>query len=78
MSNSWADGSILLLGLAGEHFMYLSLWKDEARMLPLEQSLCSAMPDGTAAAAAPSCPATSPGWQQCDTPRLGLLQYGTA
>lgn len=44
MSNSWADGSILLLGLAGEHFMYLSLWKDKARMLPLEQSfvLCHA------------------------------------
>lgn len=57
--------------------MYLSLWKDEARMLPLEQSLCSAMPD-TAAAAAPSRPAISPGWQQCDTPQLGLLRHGTA
>lgn len=77
MSNSWADGSILLLDLAGEHFMYLSLWKDEARMLPVEQSLCSAMPD-TAAAAAPSRPAISPGWQQCDTPQLGLLRHGTA
>ena len=78
MSNSWADESILLLSLAGEHFMYLSLWKDEVRELPLEQSLCSATPDGTAAAAAPSSPAASPGWQQRDTLQLGLLRHGTA
>lgn len=44
-----------------QRFMHLSLWNDEATVLPLEQSFCSATLDAVTAAASPFSLVTSLG-----------------